>query len=588
MKLIIDALEQYRKESILAPLFKMLEALLDLFVPIVMANIIDVGIANSDKSYIWSRAGILILLGVGGLAVSIFAQYMAAKAAVGASTRIRHDLYEHIGELGYGELDRVGTGTLITRMTSDINQVQNAINLALRLFLRSPFIVVGAAVMAFSVNTRAGFIFLIAIPILSVIVFGIMGVTRPKYRAVQDQLDHITGITHENLAGVRVVRAFGRAADETRMFYEEDEKLDRMQQRVGNISAFLNPLTMVVIDLAIIAILETGAVQVNVGTLSQGGVIALVNYMNQILLELVKFANLIVQMSRGLACADRVEAVMKIQPAMTYGTAKVEPDGAAYAVEFDHVSLRYGTSGEEALTDATFAVKRGETVGIIGGTGSAKSTVVNLIPRYYDATEGHVKVFGKDVREYGREDLRDVIGMVAQKAQLFSGTIRSNLLWGNEHAKDEDLWRALDAAQASEFVKTKEGQLDAPVEQGGRNFSGGQKQRLTIARALSGTPEILILDDSSSALDYATDAALRKAIRNLSGTMTIFIVSQRTNSIMGADRIIVLDDGKIVGIGTHEELRKTCEVYEDIYESQYGNGAGKKDAAGNGVKGGVS
>lgn len=570
MELWKEALKDYKKESILAPLFKMLEALLDLFVPLVMAQIINVGIAEGDQGFIISRSLFLVALGACGLAISITAQYFAAKAATGASTKLRHDLFEHIGELGYGELDKIGTGTLVTRMTSDINQVQNGINLALRLLLRSPFIVFGSMIMAFAINVRAALIFVVTIPLLATVVFGIMKKTRPLYRKVQDSLDTVTGLTHDNLTGVRVVRAFGREEAEVAQFDQADASLTREQLHVGRLSALMNPLTLVIINLAIAAILNTGAVEVNLGTLAAGDVIALINYMNQILIELVKLANLIVTISRSLACADRVDAIMKMQPAMHYGDAEVDNKTLVpWAVEFDHVSLAYGGSSEESLTDISFRVKPGQTVGIIGGTGSGKTSLVNLIPRYYDATKGTVRVYGRDVREYGKESLRGAVGMVAQKAQLFSGTIRSNLMWGRENASDEEMWRALDAAQASEFVKKKEKVLDEPVEQGGRNFSGGQKQRLTIARALVREPGILVLDDSASALDFATDAALRRAIRSLSGTMTTFIVSQRTNSIMQADLILVLDDGMLVGAGTHRELMKSCQVYQDIYYSQY-------------------
>lgn len=553
----------------------MLEALLDLLVPLVMAKIINVGIASGDKGYIISRSILLIVLGAAGLAISITAQYFAAKAATGASTKLRHDLFEHIGELGYGELDKIGTGTLVTRMTSDINQVQNGINLALRLLLRSPFIVFGSMIMAFTINVRAALIFVVTIPLLAVVIFGIMKKTRPLYKKVQDSLDTVTGLTHDNLTGVRVVRAFGREDAEVEEFDAADEALTRGQLHVGRLSALMNPLTLIIINLAVAAILYRGGIEVNTGTLAAGDVIALINYMNQILIELVKLANLIVTISRSLACADRVGDIMKMQPAMIYGTEKVaaeENDHVPFAVEFDHVSLAYGGSAEESLSDISFRVKPSQTVGIIGGTGSGKTSLVNLIPRYYDATKGTVRLYGHDVKDYDRESLRGCVGMVAQKAQLFSGTIRSNLAWGNEHADDAAMWRALDAAQASEFVKKKEKDLDEPVEQSGRNFSGGQKQRLTIARALVRDPAVLILDDSASALDFATDAALRRAIRDLSGTMTTFIVSQRTNSIMGADLILVLDDGRLVGAGTHRKLMASCPVYQDIYYSQYEKG----------------
>lgn len=597
MKKLLVYLRDYKKESILAPAFKMLEAGFDLFVPLVMAAIIDRGIANQDRGYILTHCGLLVLLGVIGLACSITAQYFAARAAVGFSTKLRHVLFSHIQSLGFQEMDQLGTSTLITRMTSDINQVQNGLNLFLRLFLRSPFIVFGSVVMAFIVSPKAAMIFVVTIPLLSVVVFGVMLITMPLYRRVQGGLDGILGMTRENLTGVRVIRAFGREEQEKGRFEEKNAHLVQSQLLVGGISALMNPITYVMINLAIVAILNTGAVQIHAGTLRQGDVIALVNYMNQILVELVKLANLIIQVTKAMACADRVQAVLDVKPSMVYGERMEpdrvremkeesrkpdrvrkmkeesrEPDGVRNAEEvaFDQVSFHYGNAGEEALSEIHFTVEKGQTIGIIGGTGSGKSTLVHLIARFYDVTKGEVRIGGRNVKSYTREELRSRIAVVMQKAQLFSGTIRSNLLWGNPDAAEEQLWEALRLAQAAEFVEKKEKGLDEPVEQGGRNLSGGQKQRLTIARALVSEPDILILDDSASALDFATDAALRKAIRRLKKDLTVFIVSQRTSSLMHADQILVLDDGRMAGIGTHEELLCTCPIYQEIYESQFG------------------
>lgn len=570
----------------------MLEAMFDLLVPLVMASIINTGIVNGDKSYILTRCGLLILLGIIGLACSITAQYFAAKAAVGFSAKLRHALFAHIQSLGFSEMDKLGTSTLITRMTSDINQVQSGLNLFLRLFLRSPFIVFGSVVMAFLVSARAAVIFVVTIPLLSVVVFGIMLWTMPLYRKVQGSLDGILGITRENLTGVRVVRAFGRENQEKERFEQGNEALVHGQLLVGKISALMNPLTYVMVNLAIVAILQTGAVQIQAGSLMQGDVIALVNYMSQILVELVKLANLIIQVTKALACADRVASVLSVEPQMKFGrpegAGKTDPADGQEAeggqalgtipdvrklpeeVVFDHVSFTYAGAGGEALSNVHFTVKKGQTVGIIGGTGSGKSTLVNLIGRFYDATDGSIYIGGRDIRSYSRKELRRKIGVVMQKAQLFSGTIRSNLMWGDDQASDEALWEALRTAQAEEFVRAREKGLDEPVEQGGRNLSGGQKQRLTIARALVGQPEILILDDSASALDFATDAALRRAIRELEQELTVFIVSQRTSSLQHADLILVLDDGNVAGMGTHSELLADCPVYREIYESQFG------------------
>ena len=572
-------LKGYRRESVLAPLFKMLEATFDLFVPLVMADIVNVGIAARDLRYILVRCGILLLLAFIGLTCSLTAQYFSAKAAVGYSTALRHALFEHIQKLSFSEMDTLGTSTLITRMTSDVNQVQNGLNLFLRLFLRSPFVVVGAMVMAFTVNPRAAVIFVVVIPLLSVVVFGIMVVTRPLYKTVQTRLDRVLGLTRENLTGVRVVRAFGKEKTEVDRFESANDLLTRMQLHVGHISALMSPLTYVLINIAIVALLYVGSIEINVGGMASGDVIALVNYMNQILVELVKLANLIVQISKALACAGRVQAVLDTQPGMQFPQSlagEADPAARDQAVRFDHVGLTYAGAGAPSLTDITFTARRGETIGVIGGTGSGKSSLVNLIPRFYDATEGTVEIFGRPAAAYPREALRSRVSVVMQKAQLFGGTIRSNLLWGNKDATDEQLWAALETAQAAEFVKAKPLGLDEPVEQGGRNLSGGQKQRLTIARALVGKPEILILDDSASALDYATDAALRKALAALPGELTVFIVSQRAASLQHADQILVLDDGHLVGRGTHDQLRQSCPVYEEIYESQFKKGEQRK------------
>ena len=545
----------YQREAVLAPLFKMLEATFDLFVPLVMADIVNVGIAAHDLHYILVRCGILLLLAMVGLACSLTAQYFSAKAAVGYSTSLRHSLFEHIQKLGFTEMDTLGTSTLITRMTSDINQVQSGLNLFLRLFLRSPFVVFGAMIMAFTVNVRAAWIFVVAIPLLSIVVFGVMVITNPLYKTAQTRLDRVLGLTRENLTGVRVVRAFDKEQSEIDRFEDANALLTGMQLHVGHLSALMNPLTYVLINIAIVALLYVGSIEINVGGMASGDVIALVNYMNQILVELVKLANLIVQVSKGLACAGRVQAVLDTQPGMAFPEkllGEVPAGKTGDAVRFDHVSLTYAGAGAPSLSDISFTAKQGQTIGVIGGTGSGKSSLVNLIPRFYDATEG------------------------MQKAQLFGGTIRSNLLWGSKNASDADLWAALETAQAAEFVKAKPLGLDEPVEQGGRNLSGGQKQRLTIARALVGRPDILILDDSASALDYATDAALRKALAALPGSLTVFIVSQRAASLQHADQILVLDDGHLVGIGTHDQLRQTCPVYEEIYESQFKKGDAQK------------
>ena len=567
MNKMLGYLKDYKRESVLAPLFKMLEATFDLFVPLVMADIVNIGIAAHDFHYILVRCGILLLLAMIGLACSLTAQYFSAKAAVGYSTALRHALFEHIQTLSFTEMDTLGTSTLITRMTSDVNQVQSGLNLFLRLFLRSPFVVIGAMVMAFTVNSRAALIFVVTIPLLSVVVFGIMAATRPLYKTVQNRLDRVLGLTRENLTGVRVVRAFDKEKSEVERFENANDLLTKMQLHVGHISALMNPLTYVHINIAIVALLYVGSIEINVGGMASGDVIALVNYMNQILVELVKLANLIVQVSKALACAGRVQAVLDTTPGMAFPEkllGEVPAEKSGDAVHFEHVSLTYAGAGAPSLSDISFTAKRGQTIGVIGGTGSGKST------------EGTVEIMGRDARNYPREELRGKAAMVMQKAQLFGGTIRSNLLWGNKNATDADLWAALETAQAAEFVKAKPLGLDEPVEQGGRNLSGGQKQRLTIARALVSKPEILILDDSASALDYATDAALRKALAALPGSLTVFIVSQRAASLQYADQILVLDDGHLVGIGTHDQLRQTCSVYEEIYESQFKKGDAQK------------
>lgn len=578
MKYLLEHLKHYKKESILAPLFKMLEALFDLFVPIVVADIINVGIGNQDNKYIMQRCGILVLLALIGIACSFTAQFFAARASVGCAAGLRHSLFAHIQKLGYSEIDTIGTSTLITRMTSDINQVQNGINMVLRLFLRSPFIVFGAMIMAFTINVKIALVFLAAIPVLSVIVFGIMKITSPLYKKIQGRLDCVLGITRENLTGVRVIRAFGKEDSEVERFENDNNQLTSMQLHVGHISALMNPLTYVVVNLATIAILKMGAVRIDSGVLMSGDVVALVNYMSQILVELVKLANLIVLLSKALASLHRVQDVLDTEPSMKFVETEnreqtdKKKDYEDEAVAFENVSLTYAGAGEESLTNISFHAKKGQTIGVIGGTGSGKSSLVNLIPRFYDATSGQVRVMGIPVKEWDREELRKSVSVVMQKAQLFTGTIRSNLLWGNQEATDEELWKALELAQAAEFVHAKPQGLDEVVEQGGRNFSGGQKQRLTIARALVKQPDILILDDSASALDFATDAALRKALATLPGDITVFIVSQRTSSLKHADRILVLDDGQVADQGTHGELLKRCEVYREIYESQFKKG----------------
>ena len=567
-------LKDYKKESILAPLFKLLEAFFELLVPLVMANIIDYGISNRNMGYIGKMGLLLLLLGVVGLASSITAQFFAAKAAVGFSTKLRQALFDHIEDLSFTDIDKAGTSTMITRMTSDVNQVQSGINMTLRLFLRSPIIVFGAMIMAFTIDVKCALIFVVAIPLLSVVVFGIILSTIPMYKKVQSKLDQVLGITRENLTGVRVIRAFHQEAKESDRFRENNEALSAMQIFVGKISACMNPVTYIIVNGAIIALIYTGAVQVNIGNLSQGEVVAIINYMNQILVELVKLANLIVTMTKALACAERVASVFDIGADAAYVGAQDQKladkvDKSAPFLDFKHVSLTYQGAGAPTLQDMNFTVNRGDTVGIIGGTGSGKTSLVNLIPGFYPATEGEILLEGRDIRTMSDEELRGRIGVVPQKAVLFKGTIRSNLQWGKPDAAEEEMWKALELAQASEVVDGKPGKLDATVAQNGKNFSGGQRQRLTIARALVRNPEILILDDSASALDYATDAKLRAAIRTLEDKTTTFIVSQRASTIRHADKIIVLDDGEIAGMGTHDELLKDCTVYQEIYYSQY-------------------
>ncbi len=559
----------YGRECVLGPLFKLLEASFELIIPLIVASIIDRGIASGDGGHVARMVLCMAALGLVGLLAAVTAQYFAAKAAISFSTRLRHALMAHIQTLSYTELDTLGTSTLITRMTSDVNQVQSGVNMCLRLLLRSPFVVFGAMVMAFTIDVRCALIFAAVIAVLCAIVFSIMLVTIPKYRAVQGQLDSVTAATRENLNGVRVLRAFCKEDAETEKFARRNQLLTRMQLAVGRISASMNPLTYVVINAAVIALIHSGAVRVQLGTLTQGEVIALYNYMSQILVELVKMANLIILLTKAWACGDRISAVLSVQSSQQDGGRTFE-DAQRGSVAFEDVSLRYSGAGADALEHVTFSARPGETIGVIGGTGSGKSSLVSLIPRFYDATGGRVRVGGVDVRELKKDVLRDAVAIVPQKAVLFKGTIRSNLLWGNENATEQDLLDALTTAQALDVVEAKPGRLDEPVEQGGRNFSGGQRQRLTIARALVKKPDILILDDSASALDYATDASLRRAIRQMDSRPTTFIVSQRASSVRFADQIIVLDDGCVVGIGTHDALLADCPVYQEIYASQYG------------------
>ena len=570
MKKLLYFMKDYKKESVLAPLFKMLEAFFELFVPLVVASIIEDGIVPKDSGHIIRMCLLLLVLAAVGLTCSITAQYFAAKSAVGAATGIRYELFTHIQTLGYEEMDMVGTSTLITRMTSDINQVQNGINLVLRLFLRSPFIVFGAMIMAFTIDVKAAMIFVVAIILLSIVVFGVMFITKPLYKKVQSGLDTILGTTRENLTGVRVIRAFHQEQAEYNKFLAENEELTSLQKFAGKISGLTNPLTFIIINFAILVLIHTGAVRVSLGTLSQGQVVALYNYMSQILVELIKLANLIISVTKAMACFNRIQDVFHIEPSMKEGTKTVAAAGnTTPAVEFKNVSFTYAGGGDHAVENISFKAMPGQTIGIIGGTGSGKSTLVNLIPRFYDVSEGEVDIAGKNIQDYTYGSLRNTISVVPQKAQLFAGTIRDNLTFGCPDATEEQIEEALAISQAKEFVDTKEGRLDAKIEQGGKNLSGGQRQRLTLARALVPQSDILIMDDSASALDYATDARLRKAIQDMKRKPTVFIVSQRTSSIQNADMILVLDDGKIAGQGTHEQLLKSCNIYREIYETQF-------------------
>ncbi len=569
MKGLFVYLKEYTKECILGPLFKLLEAGFDLIVPLVMASIIDVGIANGDKGHIFSFGGILVALALIGLTCSITAQYFAAKAAVGFAANVRHALFEHIESFSFSEVDDIGTSTMITRMTSDINQLQSGVNMALRLFLRSPFIVFGAAIMAFTIDFKAALIFVVVIPLLAIVIFGVMLISMPLYKKVQGNLDNVLGRTRQNLTGARVIRAFNKENDEIDKFCEENEALRKLQLFVGKISGLTNPVTYVMINIGLVVLLWTGAVRIDSGSLTQGQVIALINYMSQILVELVKLANTIVLSTKAVACAGRVQSVLDMKSSMSdNGKLQLATDNGV-SVSFENAALRYSGAGEESVSGISFNAPAGSITGVIGGTGSGKSTLVNMIPRFYDATSGIVKLNDVDIKDYPIEVVRENIGVVMQKAVLFHGTIRENMKWGNENATDEEIREALKAAQALEVVEGKEGGLDYILEQGGRNLSGGQRQRLTIARTLVKKPAMLILDDSASALDYATDAKLRKSLKELTFNPTIFIVSQRTSSIQHADNIVVLDDGMLVGQGTHDELLKTCDVYEEIYNSQY-------------------
>lgn len=577
MKSLLVYLKNYKKETILAPLFKMLEASFELLVPLVMAAVIDTGIAYGDKRYIIRMCLILVALGVIGLVCSITAQFYAAKAATGFSTELRHALFQHIQSFTFTEMDTIGTSTLITRMTSDVNQVQSGVNLVLRLFLRSPFIVFGAMIMAFMVDAKAALVFAVTIPLLSVIVFGVMLITMPLYKKVQAHLDQVLLVTRENLTGARVIRAFNKEEDEKTHFEESNQLLTNAQKFVGRISGLMNPLTYIIVNGAIMVLIYVGAVRVEIGILTQGEVVALINYMSQILVELVKLANLIITVTKAIACGNRIQSVFEEKPGMQDGSLGWEDRKHVPMVEFEHVSLTYKGAGAESLSNISFRAEKGQTIGIIGGTGSGKSSLVNLIPRFYEATRGTIRINGRDIRDYRMDVLREHIGIVLQKAVLFKGTIAENLRWGKEDATVEELEEALSISQSKEFVDTKSGRLDFMIEQGGRNLSGGQKQRLTIARALVKNPDILILDDSASALDFATDAKLRKAIRQMQESPTVFIVSQRAASIQYADQIIVLDDGEMAGIGTHAELIETCSAYQEIYYSQF-----LKEAAENG------
>ena len=574
MKMILRYMKDYKKESILGPLFKLLEASFELLIPLVMAAIIDTGIANGDKNYIYKMCGIMVALGLIGMVCAITAQFFAAKAAVGFGTKLRHALFAHIQGLSYTEFDTLGTSTMITRMTGDINQVQTGVNLVLRLFLRSPFIVFGAMIMAFTIDVKSALTFVVVIPLLSIVVFGIMLITMPLFKKVQGALDKVLGITRQNLSGVRVIRAFGMQESEIESFEESNSLLNKFQIFVGRISALMNPLTYIIVNGGIVVLIWSGALRVEAGLITQGAVVALVNYMSQILVELVKLANLIITITKSFACAHRIEAVFDMKSSIEVKkNLFLATEATDCKICFENVNMRYKNAAEDSLENIDFCIKKGETIGIIGGTGSGKTSLVNLIPRFYDVSSGRVLVDGIDVRDYEPSVLRDKVGVVLQKAVLFKGTLRDNLLWGNENATEEEMLRALELAQAKEFTDKWEEGFDKQIAQGGKNLSGGQRQRLTIARALVRDPEILILDDSASALDYATDAKLRAAIKSIqSEDKTVIIVSQRTASIMEADKIVVLEEGSIAGIGTHEELLKTCEIYKEIYDSQFRGG----------------
>ncbi|MBQ9744358.1 MAG: ABC transporter ATP-binding protein [Clostridia bacterium] len=569
MKKLLTHMKGYIKESIISPLFKLFEACFELLIPLLVANIIDIGIAHKDKPYVVKMCIIMAILGFVGLGCALVAQYYAAKASVGFATKVKHSLFSHIQTLSYSEIDTLGTSTLITRMTSDMNQVQNGVNLTLRLFLRSPLIVFGAMIMAFTVDIKSALVFVVAIPVLSLVVFGIMLATIPLYKKVQSRLDKVLGVTRENLQGVRVIRAFGQEKEEEEKFKISTANLNTAQKFVGRISALMNPMTYVILNIGISVLIWNGAIQVNLGELSQGEVIALYNYMSQILVELIKLANLIISITKAVACGNRVQSVFEISSSITAPDSMPQEMDTQYSVEFDNATLKYISSNEPSLENIDFKVKKGQTVGIIGGTGSGKSSLVNLIGRFYDVCNGEVKVNGVNVKEYPLEYLRDKIGIVPQKAVLFRGSIRDNMKWGNKNADDDAIYKAIEQAQASDVLASKPDGLDSYIEQGGKNLSGGQRQRFTIARALVKKPEILILDDSASALDYATDAALRSSISKIEYNPTVFIVSQRTASIMHADLIVVLDDGKIVGMGKHDELLNSCLVYSEIYSSQF-------------------
>ncbi len=580
MKKLLKYITEFKKECVLGPLFKLLESCFDLTVPMVMAWMIDRGIAQNNVPYIWKMGGLLLILAAIGLTCSITAQYFAAKAAVGFAMNLRHALFAHIETLSFQEIDEIGTSKMITRMTSDINQMQTGTNIFLRLFLRSPFIVFGAAIMAFTIDVRSALVFAVVIPLLAVVVFGIMLWTMPLYKKVQEHLDRLMGVTRQNLSGVRVIRAFNKEEAQKEAYAQENNDLTQMQLFVGKISALMNPVTYIMINVALVVLLWTGAVRINIGTLTQGQIVALINYMSQILVELIKLANTIIVTTKSVACGNRIQTLLDTKSSIPLDLLETDETNSTKAIDkteekkpaqvvFDHVNLTYKGAGEASLEDISFTAEPGQTIGIIGGTGSGKSSLVHLIPRFYDVTEGAVRINGTDVREMGLTKLRQNVGIVMQKAVLFHGTIRENIQWGNPQASDAQIRQALELAQAAEIVDQKENGLDYEIEQGGRNLSGGQRQRLTIARALVRQPEILILDDSASALDFATDARLRKALATLTGMSTIFIVSQRTSSIQQADKILVLDDGQIVGSGTHEELLKNCAIYQEIYESQF-------------------